>query len=305
MLRFILFVLFVSLCSCNDNCFKKSPERDLGIYNGAFSIVSYDDALDKLRKIVYIPERMYTTQYDILEAIRKVINQNLGVKDNYLTIENHRDRFCFQIKGKLFLILTPNIGRMLATDSLWRFLVPDNTSNHVADIEKRSSDNDFVTSTVSNEIDTHTNSEMENTTLAYIPNNGSTTTKVNKKSTQATLRVAHENTTKTLSKKHNTSVVNALSDGSTTTKVEENSDLGTSIVANETSTQQNYSEIHNITSGNITNNGSTTTKANENSETGSVLVIIEVVFCILAVFAIVLGLIGFVYNVIKKTQELK
>jgi len=89
------------------------------------------------------------------------------------------------------------------------------------------------------------------------------------------------------------------------TTVQSVSSTTTSRVANKTSTQQNYSEIDNITSGNITNNGSTTTKANENSETGSVLVIIEVVFCILAVFAIVLGLIGFVYNVIKKTQELK
>ena len=81
------------------------------------------------------------------------------------------------------------------------------------------------------------------------------------------------------------------------TTVQSVSSTTTSRVANKTSTQQNYSEIDNITSGNITTNGSTTTKANEHGEKGSV----DVVFCILVVFAIVFGIIGFMSYVIKRS----
>jgi hypothetical protein len=250
MLRFIQFALFISLCSCDDNCFKKSLERDLFISNGAFTIVSYDEALGKINKIVYVPRKTYTTQYDILEEIRKVIKQNLGVNDNYLTIQNYRDMFCFQTKGKLFLSLNENIGMMLATDSLMRFLVPENTSYHVADIEKRSSKD---TSTVAY-------NKINNTTLENITNNISTTRRQERKNDSVTSTVAYEIDT------------------------------------------QGYNKINYTTLGNITNNGSTTTNVDENSENISVVVIIEVVFAILACFAIILGLIIFVSNVMKKQQ---
>jgi len=80
--------------------------------------------------------------------------------------------------------------------------------------------------------------------------------------------------------------------GSTTTRQERKNDIVASTVA--------YNKINNTTLENITNNGSTTTKVDENSENISVVVIIEVVFAILACFAIILGLIIFVSNVMKK-----
>ena len=268
MLRFIQFALFISLCSCDDNCFKKSPERDLFISNGAFTIVSYDEALGKINKIVYVPRKTYTTQYDILEEIRKVIKQNLGVNDNYLTIQNYRDMFCFQTKGKLFLSLNENIGMMLATDSLMRFLVPENTSYHVADIEKRSSE------------ESH--------------NNGSTTTRQEQKNDIVNSTVAYN-------KINNTTLENITNNISRTRRQERKNDSVTSTVAYEIDTQ-GYNKINYTTLGNITNNGSTTTNVDENSENISVVVIIEVVFAILACFAIILGLIIFVSNVMKKQQ---